>query len=159
MPGMVSASSTAVELSFAPEVLDNGGQPITKYVLEKNEGTTGSQFTEVTSYTDNFATHTINTGLTEGRIYSFRWRAVNAVGDGTNSEEVQIAIADGLVSPAAIRKNYALSSTTSISVEWDAVAGGVSPGGDVLGYVLTVEDVGNGTSWTAFNGSALGEPD
>lgn len=82
MPTMISATSSAVELSFQPEVVDNGGQPITKYVLEQNEGTTGSAFSEVAEYTSNFATHTISSGLTEGRIYLFRWRAINAVGDG-----------------------------------------------------------------------------
>ena len=34
----------------------------------------------------------------------------------------------------------------------------MTPGGDILGYVLNVKDCANGTTWTAFNGMELGSP-
>lgn len=52
-----------------------------------------------------------------------------------------------------------LSTKTSISVEWDPVAPGVSPGGDIWGYVLEVKDSVNGTIWEPFNGVNIGARD
>jgi len=53
----------------------------------------------------------------------------------------------------------ALSTETSISVEWDAVSPGVSPGGDIWGYILEVKDSVNGTIWEPFNGVKIGARD
>lgn len=44
-------------------------------------------------------------------------------------------------------------------MQWNAVTPGVSPGGDILGYKLTVTDPTSGTSWVAFDGQELGLPD
>lgn len=56
------------------------------FVLQINDGTVGSAFIDVTSYTSgaNYPQEYIVTladGLIEGRIYAFRWYAFNAVGN------------------------------------------------------------------------------
>ena len=74
------------------------------------------------------------------------------------SKVVQVAAVNRFAAPATITKSSTLSSQTSIHVNWSAVTPGVSPGGDVLGYKLRVEDAINGTSWIAFDGQELGQP-
>ena len=50
------------------------------------------------------------------------------------------------------------STLSSIYVQWDAIAEGALPGGEILGYMLQVEDTNNGTIWTAFDGKTYGLP-
>ena len=71
------------------------------------------------------------------------------------SNLISAAAVDRLEAPTAILKNDALSTLTSMFVEWPPVAPGVSPGGDVLGYRLRVEDAINGTIWIVFDGQQL----
>ncbi len=94
--------------------------------------------------------------LIPGLIYTFRWYAINAFGSGQLSNEITVALAAFPVATTAITKNMATSSNTSISVSWNPVTSGASPGGDILGYALQVVDSLNGSSWTAFNGTPLG---
>lgn len=44
-------------------------------------------------------------------------------------------------------------------MKWNAALAGVSPGGDILGYELTVTDPTTGAEWIAFDGQDLGLPD
>jgi hypothetical protein len=68
---------------------------------------------------------------------------------------VTIALADYPLGTDSIRKVMELSSKTSIALEWNPAAAGVSPGGDILGYVLEVKDALNGTLWQPFDGVKL----
>ena len=101
---------------------------------------------------------TLADGLIEGRIYAFRWYAFNAVGNSKTSEEVFAAAAAPLQAPLTITKDRFNSSKTSITVQWSAATSGPSPAGDVLGYLLQVEDANTGETWIAFNGYELGLP-
>jgi hypothetical protein len=106
--------------------------------------------------------HTVSVAadsLVAGKIYTFRWYAINVFGDGERSDEITIALAANLAATNSIRKVMGLSSKTSISVEWDPVTPGVAPGGDIWGYVLQVKDILNGTVWEPFNGVKLGARD
>ena len=48
-PARYSVSSTLLVLQLFPTI-DNGGSVVTDYTLERNQGTDGSAFTEITSY-------------------------------------------------------------------------------------------------------------
>ena len=75
--------------------IDNGGSVVTEYVLQRNQGTSGSAFTNIPTYTSGDLTHTVSTtndGLTTGTIYTFRWYAKNAFGDGEVSNELTVAL-------------------------------------------------------------------
>ena len=160
-PTLVSASSTTFELEFNLGTIDNNGSQILSYRLETDGGVSGAAFTAVASYpASGTIRHTLEAsdGITEGSIYKFRWGATNAVGDGLPSPEVQVAATDAFPAPANLAKVRSQSSKTSIHVTWDAVPDGILPGGEVLGYVLQVEDSNNGTTWTAFDGKAYGLP-
>lgn len=74
------------------------------------------------------------------------------------SSILSVAAIDKFQAPDSLSKISESSSTTSINVEWSAVTPGTSPGGDVLGYQLRVEDINNGTTWIAFDGYEFGQP-
>ena len=94
----------------------------------------------------------------EGSIYTLRWVAINAVGESLPSQELRVAAMDAFLAPVNLAKVRSQSSRTSIHVEWDAVTEGILPGGEILGYMLQVEDSNNGTTWTAFDGKTYGLP-
>jgi hypothetical protein len=91
-----------------------------------------------------------------GKIYTFRWYAVNVFGSGPLSKEITVALAAYPAAPTSISKNMALSTSSSINLNWSPVAAGASPGGDILGYVLVAKDTVNATEWTVFDGVKLG---
>ena len=144
-------------------MIDNRGSPIVGYELQINDGTVGSAFTNVasfasgTSYPQEYSL-TLADGLIEGRIYAFRWYAFNSVGNSKTSEEVFAAVTAPLQAPLTITKDRFNSSKTSITVQWSATTPGTSPGGDILGYLLQVEDTNTGETWIAFNGYELSLP-
>lgn len=100
----------------------------------------------------------VDDGIQEGSIYTFRWYAINSVGESQASKELTVAAIDDFPAPENLSKVVASSTLTSIYVQWDPVTEGVLPGGEILGYLLQVEDTNNGTTWTAFDGQAYGLP-
>jgi len=91
-------------------------------------------------------------GLVEGKIYTLRWYAVNSKGPSARSDEIRVALADRLSAPLLIQKVSELSSASSITVRWSSVNPGLSPGGEILGYRLQVNNPETAESWIAFDG-------
>jgi hypothetical protein len=94
-PEFVSATDNSISLKMFPSV-DSTGAFITHYVLEVDEGESDSDFTEVSSYlqTSFLMTHTLTyatDGIITGRIYTFRFKAVNEKGESEYSEYLSIA--------------------------------------------------------------------
>jgi hypothetical protein len=69
-----------------------------------------------------------------------------------------VAVSDPPAASALISQDLALSTETSINVYWTTVTSGTSPGGTITGYVLTIQECSNGTTWVVFNGTELGMP-
>jgi hypothetical protein len=106
-----------------------------------NTGTTGSPFSNVTTYTSGSLSHTLTTaddGLVDGKIYTFKWYAVNDYGTGEDSDEIQVGVTDVFAASASMTKVSSLSTKTSISVTWGAVTAGTTPAGDILGYIYSM---------------------
>jgi hypothetical protein len=45
-----------------------------------------------------------------------------------------------------------------LTLSWTSVTAGTSPGGNILGYQLSIKDCLNGTTWIAFDGEAMNLP-
>jgi titin len=161
-------TATEVTVQLDHDTVTDGGSPITAFRLEVCEDNAArtqclidSAYTDVASYTSTVS-HTLTVAgdsLVTGSIHKVRYRATNAVGgDGPASDPLSVALADKPAAPASITKDMALSSRTSLSLEWSVVtvAAAQSPGSDITGYVLTATDPTNGTTWEAFNGVDLG---
>ena len=135
-PTYVSSTSTSITLSFEP-VVENGGLPITRYHLYRDQGSLTSSFTEIASYlgTDmQFeVTQANESGMVSGETYRFYFTAENAVGEGPASDIVSFALGPLPSTPAAPTLNRDYSTQTSLYVTWSALTGEVL---DVEGYGL-----------------------
>ena len=74
--------------------------------------------------------------LTTGKIYKFKFRAINEKGNSEDSDVVRFALVDMPSPPLTISKTKSLSSMSSIHVSWTQSADETLPGGTVLGYKL-----------------------
>jgi len=75
---------TSIEITFTEPY--DGGSPITNYEYSLNDGTSWSPFSpSVTT-----SPVTINS-LTNGTVYNIKLRAINAIGEGTASSQINIA--------------------------------------------------------------------
>lgn len=120
------------------ESANDGGTSIQLYELWRDQGTQGSSFAQVTTYTDNSLTHTLTTtndGIVSGVTYTFKTRSKNVLGYSDYSREVRIAVASPPNKPAAPIKVYAESGKTFITVDWQTSSGTEIP---VLGYELQI---------------------
>jgi len=79
---------------------DTGGTEVYQFSLFINDGNDlHDPTTLVTSYTSNSLVHTLNqettdTYLVPGKIYKFRFRATNVIGNSQLSDIVRYALAD-----------------------------------------------------------------
>lgn len=138
--------------------IDDGGLPITGYQLQIMRNSVEG-FAVVTSYNSGDSSHILTVqddGLEEGVIYTIRWLAGNSKGMSEPSDEILVALVSYPQAPSTIMKISDLSSATSIAVEWSPVQPGITPGGEILGYILHVRNTHTGESQTVFNGNELG---
>jgi len=61
-------------------------------------------------------------GLEEGKIYTFRYRATNSIGNSEFSDAVRYALVDPPPAPAAPQLLIAQTSGSQIGLEWQHVA-------------------------------------
>jgi len=89
-PVITSTGKSTVSLSYKPPV-DDGGSPITNYVIEhREEGL--AKWTRATKDTVDKTSYTV-TGLTANSTYEFRVAAENKAGVGPASDPSQPAAA------------------------------------------------------------------
>ena len=77
--------------------------------------------TKVAQYTSSALTHTVDPsaeGLTVGKIYQFRLRATNAVGNSEYSDPLRVALVDAPGVPGTPAVTLAQTSQTKIAFEW-----------------------------------------
>jgi hypothetical protein len=103
-PKLVSATATEINLQFfVPS--ETGGSALTAFKLYMNDGDDATEAeTEVTSYTSNSLVHTLtdaDDALVAGKIYKFRFVAVNAIGNSAYSDTVRYAAVDAPAAPTA----------------------------------------------------------
>lgn len=126
-PTNLSASSGITEayLSWvAPS--NNGGQPISNYVVEYS--TNASFASSFTATVPNTST-TIG-GLTNGATYYFRVRATNSVGTGANSPTASAYIANAPAAPSGVSLDL---GDQGAHITWAAPSDGGAP---ILDYAV-----------------------
>jgi hypothetical protein len=98
----------------------------------------------VTSYDGHSLTFTIdqsNEGtLVTGKTYRVKYRAVNAVGASSFTGTTSIAMADLPGKSNIPTRVDSLSDETRIVLQWTPPTSADSPGGDIIGYRLEVDD-------------------
>ena len=134
-PTRVSASLSSISITWVAP--DDGGSPLTNFVLYMNEGTGSNTFNVIDLSVDAGETTYTKSGLTEGQEHRFILVAVNLVGpslDSDESEDITVAVLpDSPGDPI-----YTASSETSMQFSWTSpVDAGRSNGGtDLAGYII-----------------------
>jgi titin len=89
-PTYISSTSTTITLGFT-NTSDNGGSLVSGYKLYRDNGDLSSEVNiHVTSY-NGLASSTTITGLSSGKKYRFRLRAINEFGESPDSLTLTIA--------------------------------------------------------------------
>jgi hypothetical protein len=138
--------------------LEDGGTPITSYELEIDDGTSADSLLEATTsvfsaiadydYSVHGLSYTVDASalsLTAGKLYRFRYRAVNAMGSSAYSATSRFGL--GALPPQVptgpVRRTdppeaaEPWNTEASIGLEWGAISGEALP---VSEYVLYVDD-------------------
>ena len=118
---------------------------MTRYELWMDEGSEGSEFTQVSQYvpTSLAMTHTVEwptDSVVTGKIYSFKFLAENSKGVSEFSEIVSIAAINPPAQANAPVIDYELSGSTSVFVSWQRNIDGDAPGGLITVYSLFMDD-------------------
>lgn len=124
-------SATSVTVLLDHETVEDGGSPISSYILEVCQDNSArtlclidAQFNSLASYSSTVQ-HTLTVAadsLVTGAIYKIRYRAQNSVGGiGPASDPLSVAFADKPVASTTISKNMQLSSKSSLSLYWSDV--------------------------------------
>eukprot|EP00930_Biecheleria_cincta_P025161 TRINITY_DN17949_c0_g2_i3.p1 TRINITY_DN17949_c0_g2~~TRINITY_DN17949_c0_g2_i3.p1 ORF type:complete len:5308 (+),score=711.55 TRINITY_DN17949_c0_g2_i3:64-15987(+) len=138
---MTGSTPTSISLSWtAPQ--NDGGSPITKYFVQRNDGLGGSEMIDATSGTDmpTSTTYTV-TGLTSAYYYAFQIAAANRVLETNPLNDLKTNFTEAFFYAASVpdppgSPTVVEGSRTSagFTVEWTAPS--YSGGIPLLGYNL-----------------------
>jgi hypothetical protein len=84
----------------------------------------------------------VETSLVSGKTYRLKLRAINVIGEGPFSDVVEIALINPPAKPNPPQKILSLSTSTRITVRWDALVVPASelPSGEITYYKLYMDD-------------------
>ena len=100
-------------------------------------------------------THTLTVAadsLSSGYVYKFKFRAINQIVNSQDSSVSQFALADQPLAPGVPTVMQSLTSDSQISLQWTKSSDTQSPGGDVTGYIVEMQDPDVGVFYEIYNG-------
>jgi hypothetical protein len=118
---------------------------VIQYELWRDAGESESAFNILPTYvtTSLAMTHTLtfaDDAIVTGKIYSFKFRALNAKGFSDYSEILSVATTAPPVKANIPTVDYTRSSRTSLYIKWVRNTDSPSPGGLINGYTLFMDD-------------------
>ena len=127
-PSILSStiSGTSVTVDFTPA--QQGGSPITNYQYSLDGGVTFTSFSPAT-----IASPVTITGLTVGISYSVVLRAINSIGNGTNSDVLSVVIPTAPFAPTG------LSGTTTGTTATITFIAGLNGGSPITNYKYSID--------------------
>lgn len=137
----------SLSISFSPPI-NAGGDAITNYKYSLNGGAF-TVFSSVTNTSPTSVTGSI-TGLTNGTSYNVKLKAVNSVGDGSES---YIVTATPLTTPGAPTSLLATPRNASAEIAFTAPA--VTGGAAIANYEYSID---GGTNYSAFSPETITSP-
>jgi hypothetical protein len=75
----------------------------------------------------------VTLSLTAGKIYTFRFKATNAIGDSEYSEFLRVGLGDQVIAPTNLASDLSITGPNYISLTWDSVA---DDDLETLGYIV-----------------------
>jgi hypothetical protein len=152
---IVTESSTSLVFGWDNELIEDGGLPITGYLVSMDGGDfVYDDISEVDAPADSF-TYAVTQPGNEGRTYRFRVAAVNALGTGVTSDEIQLVATDAPDPPTLTL----LESTRTLHGFQLSFGRPASDGGSALiGYLLYRDEGIAGSPFTLIhNGTSQPE--
>ena len=101
-------STTSITFSWNEPY--NGGDAITDYEIDWNQGDTINTFTRLVSTTYGTRVHTVNGLTVNGLVYRFIVRAINSVGKSANSDSYSVIGASTPSPPSSFVRSNAQTS-------------------------------------------------
>lgn len=123
-PTLSSSTATTIVLNLF-ETGNDQGSPVTLYELWMNNGTDGSAFAKIQTWSSIPSTFSVTStanSITSGKIYSFEVHAKNSIGYNILNNDSRFAAASFPAQPSTPTKVSLLSNTTHITVAWSTVA-------------------------------------
>ena len=117
---------------------DNGGSPVTSYILYWKLSTAGS-YSSSYSTTNTASLTYIITGLTSGSFYDIKDQAFNIVGGSVHSGAVRLVAATKPSAPAT--PTLVLQSSNKLQIAWTAPFNGGSAITQYKVYYKTATDI------------------
>uniref|UniRef100_A0A0N5AQN4 non-specific serine/threonine protein kinase n=1 Tax=Syphacia muris TaxID=451379 RepID=A0A0N5AQN4_9BILA len=147
-PEVTGYNTNLISLKWNPPRND-GGSPITGYVIEKFEKRGGGDWSPVKMPLVR-GTEAVITGLAEGETYQFRIRAVNAAGEGAPSGSSEPTLCRPYVVPPSAPEQPRVGKVTKDSAEVSWIRPTSDGGAPIDGYI--VEKRKSGTNdWVPCN--------
>ncbi|VDK36600.1 unnamed protein product [Dibothriocephalus latus] len=125
------------------EILDNGGAPVSNYIVEKQDATTGD-WVPVSKFVRQPEFEV--TGLDEGKKYKFRVRAENPYGVGEPLEADRAITAENPIVPPGQVSGLEVTDVDADSVTLAWTKPRNTGNGKVSGYVVEYKPA-NGDEW------------
>ena len=111
----VSESTTSITISWTAPAED-GGEAITDYEIDWNQGSVTNSWTPIASTTSGSTSYTKNGLTVPQETYKFRVRAKNLVGLSEDSAEYSVTTTSVPSAPSAF--NTDAQNTSSITISW-----------------------------------------
>ena len=154
-PILDSVNSTHIVLNLTA-TSDNGGDGVTDYELWMVTGRANSSFEQFQGYTyatDGFRLEigVTASSLTVGSFYRFKYLARNPVGASDFSNVLTVPLADTPSTPGLV--TVVPDTQTSLAVQWSASSSTGTEAGDIIGYLLYMDDGLSGSYSLIYNGT------
>ena len=155
-PQLVSSSASSIQVKW-DGANSTGGLPITSYNLysdEEEASTLARTENWVLVYSGTALTATKNSGLSAGKSYRFKVRAINSVNEGVDSKISVFYAGSAPPTPTSFSvSNYA---RTWVTLSWAKPTLVATTDPEVKGYLLYT-DYGNQASYTLFANLSNGD--
>ncbi|CAK5074870.1 unnamed protein product [Meloidogyne enterolobii] len=149
-PEITAYDTNMVALRWNPP-RDDGGSPITGYIVERFEKRGGGDWAPVKSLGICRLTSANVTGLAQGETYQFRVRAVNAAGEGPPSGSCEPVECRPFVEPPGAPDKPRIGKVTkhTVDLNWNRP---LSDGGaPIEGYIVEQRKMAEGEEWCRSN--------
>ncbi|KAL3088858.1 hypothetical protein niasHS_009150 [Heterodera schachtii] len=148
-PEVTAYDSNSVSLKWNPP-RDDGGSPVTGYVVERFEKRGGGDWAPVKGLGILPLTSCTVPGLAQGETYQFRVRAVNAAGEGPPSGACEPVECRPFVSPPGAPEKPRVGKVTKHTVDLSWIRPLHDGGAPIDGYVVEQRKMGD-DDWSRAN--------